>query len=145
MGQHKRTVTCTECPATAPLSTAKASWKGCTGAGHGLSFGYATWRCPTCEAKRHVPKVSFLQQLARNVRARPAISTRLPDLPPRPAPRVTDDGILAQLSAKAVRPTIGAMAARGRLGPIVALIALSALVPESERPVPTTEPDPKET
>lgn len=61
MGQHNRSVSCTTCPATAPLKVAKASWRPRVERGGGTSP--ATWTCPACVERQRRPASSFLSSI----------------------------------------------------------------------------------
>ena len=81
MGQHHRTVSCTTCPATAPLKVAKASWRPRVGRGGGTSP--ATWTCPACVERQRRPAPSFLS----SIKLKPRPPSALAELAAQQRPR----------------------------------------------------------
>jgi len=113
MGQHNRTVSCTTCPASAPLKVAKASWRPRVGRGGGASP--ATWPCPACVERQRRPAPSLLS----SIRLKPRQPSALAELNAHLRPRRLGDEELSKLgqtsmAADAAREAVTAAEERRR-------------------------------
>lgn len=92
MGQHNRTVSCTTCPATAPLKVAKTSWRPRVGRGRS-DTSPATWTCPACVERQRRPAPSLLS----SIKLKPRQPSALAELNAHLRPRQLDDAELTKL------------------------------------------------
>lgn len=92
MGQHNRTVSCTTCPATAPLKVAKTNWRPRVGRGRS-DTSPATWTCPACVERQCRSAPSLLS----SIRLKPRQPSALAELAAHQRPRRLDDEELTKL------------------------------------------------